>query len=152
MFCKNCGKENSDGSQVCKFCGQNLTSSVTENSVKPVVNTKKSKKPKILIISVIVILALLVGGGLFFMFRTTTPNIEQLKSDFISEVLKDEKYSISKFDVINETDGKNDNMLLLMSHMIMIMSNITDNMSFSIKNTRNGFLLIQVITTRILGR
>ena len=100
MFCKNCGKENSDGSQVCKFCGQNLTSSVTENSVKPVVNTKKSKKPKILIISVIVILALLVGGGLFFMFRTTTPNIEQLKSDFISEVLKDEKYSISKFDVI----------------------------------------------------
>ena len=109
MFCKNCGKENSDGSQVCKFCGQNLTSSVTENSVKPVVNTKKSKKPKILIISVIVILALLVGGVLFFMFRTTTPNIEQLKSDFISEVLKDEKYSISKFDVINETDGKNDN-------------------------------------------
>ena len=138
MFCKNCGKENSDGSQVCKFCGQNLTSSVTENSVKPTVNTKKSKKPKIFIISVIVILALLVGGGLFFMFRTTTPNIEQLKSDFISEVLKDEKYSISKFDVIN--------------NRIIIMSNITDNMSFSIKNTRNGFLLIQVLTTRILGR
>lgn len=109
MFCKNCGKENSDGSQVCKFCGQNLTSSVTENSIEPMVNTKKNKKTKIVIISVIVILALLVGGGLFFMFRTTTPNMEQLKSDFISEVLKDEKYSISKFDVINETDGKNDN-------------------------------------------
>lgn len=74
------------------------------------------------------------------MFRTTTPNIEQLKSDFISEVLKDEKYSISKFDVINETDGKMTIiMLLLMSHMIMIMSNITDNMSFSIKIQGMGF-------------
>lgn len=36
MLCKNCGKENSDGSQVCKFCGQNLTSSATENFVEPV--------------------------------------------------------------------------------------------------------------------
>lgn len=43
MFCKNCGKENSDGSQVCKFCGQNLTSSVTENSIEPMVNTKKKE-------------------------------------------------------------------------------------------------------------
>ncbi len=109
MFCKNCGKENSDGSQVCKFCGQDLTGSITKNPVESTVKSKKSKKTKVVIISVIVILALLVGGTLFFMFRTTTPNIEQLKSDLISEVLKDEKYSISKFDVTNETDGKNDN-------------------------------------------
>lgn len=109
MFCKNCGKENSDGLQVCKFCGKDLASSVTEISAEPMANTKKSKRTKIIIISIIVILALLVGGGLFFMFRTTTPNTEQLKSDFISEVLKDEKYSISKFDVTNETDGKNNN-------------------------------------------
>lgn len=87
------------------------------------------------------------------MFRTTTPNIEQLKSDFISEVLKDEKYSISKFDVINETDGKNDNY-----NAIIDVTYDYDNVEyhrqyeFFYKNTRNGFLLIQVITTRILGR
>jgi len=46
MFCKNCGKENSNGSQVCKFCGQKLTSNVTENSVEPMVNTKNPRNQR----------------------------------------------------------------------------------------------------------
>ena len=112
MFCKNCGKENTDGSQVCKFCGQDLMKTGLENNSEKAVETtesnKKSKKTKIIIISVILILVLLVGFALFFMFRTTTPDIEQLKSDFTSEVFKDDKYSISEFNITSESDGKND--------------------------------------------
>lgn len=104
MFCRNCGKENAEGSQVCISCGQDLTSNIVETPVK---STSNNKKTKIIIISVVLILALLVGGALFFMFRKTTPDKEQLKKDFVSEVLKDDKYSISEFDITNETDGDN---------------------------------------------
>ena len=73
MFCRNCGKENTDESKVCKFCGQDLIKPVLENNrwkaVKATANTKKSKKTKIIIISVILILVLLSVGALFLCLR-----------------------------------------------------------------------------------
>lgn len=112
MFCKNCGKENEDGSLSCKFCGQDFTKTVsntisvetTGNMVFPI----KLKKNKIFLVSIIAICVLLLGCILFFVLRTSTPNIEQLKKDFVEEILDNKDYSISEFKILSETDGKND--------------------------------------------
>lgn len=112
MFCKNCGKENEDGSLSCKFCGQDFTKTVsntisvetTGNMVLP----NKLKKNKIFLVSIIAICVLLLGCILFFVLRTSTPNIEQLKKDFVEEILDNKDYSISEFKILSETDGKND--------------------------------------------
>lgn len=112
MFCKNCGKENENGSLSCKFCGQDFTKTVSENiSGEPTGNittTNKLRINKILIVGIIVIFVLLFSCVLFFMFRTSTPDIEQLKKDFVEEILENKEYSITEFKIISETDGKND--------------------------------------------
>lgn len=112
MFCKNCGKENENGSLSCEFCGQDFAKTVSDTisgaAAGNMTNPNKLKKNKIFLISIMAICVLLLGFILFFIFRTSTPNIEQMKKDFVGEILDNKDYSITEFNVLSETDGKND--------------------------------------------
>lgn len=113
MFCKNCGKENNDGSLCCKYCGQDfsekVSNNVSTNSVQDVDTNSKSKNKPILFVGLGAVVIVVLGLILFFALRTTTPNVSQLENDFVAEMLNNEEYTITEFNIISETDGKNDN-------------------------------------------
>lgn len=107
MFCKNCGKDVVDGSEKCEFCGQDFSKPVEKST--PVGNLlKKSKQNKLLFGGVLCGIILVVAGLIIFLNLPNTPTIEQLKSDFVDEVLRDEGFEITTFDIISDSDEKNE--------------------------------------------
>ncbi len=57
MFCKNCGKENPDGANHCKYCGVQLNENLKKNE-----SGKKGKTVLIVIIAVLVVAVLALVG------------------------------------------------------------------------------------------
>ena len=59
----------------------------------------------ILVLMVLVVIVIMIWKDFL---KSKTPEIEQLKNDFWNEKLNPDVYSISKFEVETETDGKED--------------------------------------------
>lgn len=102
MFCKNCGKEITQESNKCEFCGCDLKSTKSGNSAPTPLRTRKKKVLTIIISTVVLVLitTLIIIANL-----PKTPKIEDLKSDFIAEVFGEKEYTLTTFDIVNETDG-----------------------------------------------
>lgn len=104
MFCKNCGTQNNDESKFCIFCGQELTNYDGTNDCVAM-ESVKTKKKIIIPIAIILSLVVIIGLVLISVFRSSTPNIDRLKSDFSYEIIGEKKYSINTFDVVSETEN-----------------------------------------------
>lgn len=104
MFCKNCGTQNNDESKFCICCGQELTNYDDTNDCVAM-ESVKTKKKIIIPIAIILSLVVIIGLVLISVFRSSTPNIDRLKSDFSYEIIGEKKYSINTFDVVSETEN-----------------------------------------------
>ena len=99
MNCPNCNKVNSENAIFCEHCGTRLV----EVSEEQQTTTAKKISKKILVSGALVGIVLCVI--LFFLFLPKYPKEEQLKADFIKEIVDDEEnFSVSKLTIDSEME------------------------------------------------
>ena len=99
MNCPNCNKVNSENAIFCEHCGTRLA----EVSEEQQATTVKTISKKFLVSGALVGIVLCVI--LFLLFLPKYPKEEQLKADFIKEIVdEEENFSVSKLTIDSEME------------------------------------------------